>query len=106
MAKKPRTGQGIKNFFQKRVVAGYEGDKVNKVRNFQFGTNGNDDGTKTFTVKARTKEGTKAYNVRCNANRGGDACKIVVAAFQKLQRDMASVPDDNDRTRKIVKKRK
>ena len=84
-----------------------------KVNNFQFNSTGRDSGDKTFTFKAREfvpgsaskgrKRGeTVAYNIRCNANRGGDACKAAVAIMKKVQHDLANVPTDEGRSRFMV----
>lgn len=76
-------------------------------RNFQVGTNGRDPGTKTFTFKSRSKGGkTLAYNARCGPGRDTEGCVIAREEFQKIQRRMAEIPDDNGKTRRIVKRKR
>lgn len=80
--------------------------KKNLTRNFQRGSTGRDKGDKTFTFKARSKDGTKAYNIRCDANRTGEPCRVAVAIYKEIQHSLANKPDDNDAKRKIVKAKK
>jgi hypothetical protein len=75
-----------------------------KVRNWQKGSTGRASGDATFTFKRRSKKGTLAYNVRCTHDRKSKACEVAVSLMQKAQANLASVPDDNGRKRKIVKR--
>lgn len=75
-----------------------------KVRNWQKGSTGRASGDATFTIKRRDKSGTLAYNVRCEHSRKSKACEVAVALMQKAQANLSSVPDDNGKKRKIVKR--
>lgn len=77
----------------------------NRVRNFQRGSTGRSDDDKTITVKSRSKSGTLAYNVRCDPDRKSRACKVALALMQKAQSNLANVPDDNDKRRRITKRK-
>ena len=75
-----------------------------KVRNWQKGSTGRASGDATFTFKRRSKQGTLAYNVRCDHSRKSKACEVAVSLMQKAQANLADVPDDKGRKRKIVKR--
>lgn len=75
-----------------------------KVRNWQKGSTGRASGDSTFTFKRRSTKGTLAYNVRCDHSRKSKACEVAVALMQKAQNNLASVPDDNGKKRRIVKR--
>jgi len=77
---------------------------TSKVRNWQKGSTGRASGDATFTFKRRSKKGTLAYNVRCTHDRKSKACEVAVSLMQKAQVNLASVPDDNGKKRKVVKR--
>lgn len=77
---------------------------TSKVRNWQKGSTGRASGNAAFTFKRRSAKGTLAYNVRCDHSRKSEACAVAVELMQKAQANLSSVPDDNGRKRKIVKR--